>query len=198
VGAAALQSIGAAARSEDADFVVIDRHEDRERLAQLVMQGDEKQFKEPSFRRELAMWLHSNRSETRDGMPGAAFGYGDLMSVVSAAVVRTFDLGAGQAAKDRDLMAHSPVLAVLATRGDSPEGWVAAGQALMKLLLVGVQHGLQASYLNQPVEVPELREELNTLLPNGLTAQLVLRMGHARPGRITPRRPVEDVIEWLA
>ena len=54
------------------------------------------------------------------------------------------------AVKDRQLADESPVLAMLSTAGDGPCDWLNAGQALQRLLL-GVPHGLQASYLNQPV-----------------------------------------------
>jgi hypothetical protein len=56
------------------------------------------------FRRELASWIHTNRSHLRDGMPGYAFGFGDIMSLVGPFVIRTFDFGKGQAAKDKNLL----------------------------------------------------------------------------------------------
>ena len=51
-------------------------------------------------------------------------------------------LGRAVAASDRRRTEESPLLAVLSTSGDQPPDWLAAGQALQRLLLVGVQHGL--------------------------------------------------------
>jgi pimeloyl-ACP methyl ester carboxylesterase len=48
-----------------------------------------------------------------DGMPGYAFGYSDIMSHMGPFVLRTFDFGKGQAAKDRQLAAGSSALAIL-------------------------------------------------------------------------------------
>ena len=59
-------------------------------------------------------------------------------------VVRTFDIGHGVAAKDRQLADESPLLTVLATEADSVVNWLTAGQALQRALLEGVEQGLQA------------------------------------------------------
>jgi hypothetical protein len=72
------------------------------------------------FRRELALWMHPNRTKSRDGMPLYAFGFSDLMSLAGPFVIRTFDTGKGRAAKDRQLAEGSPVLAILGTEDDAP------------------------------------------------------------------------------
>jgi hypothetical protein len=114
---------------------------------------------------------------------------------VAQVVVRTFDMGHGVAAKDRQLADESPVLAVLSTEGDSQRDWLAAGQALQRLLLLGVQLGLQASYLNQPVQVAALRPKLQQITGRSGHAQLLLRIGtptQVKPA--APRRPLADVL----
>jgi hypothetical protein len=70
-------------------------------LADLIAQGDRIQLSDKRFRRELASWIHSNRGHSKDGMPGYAFGFSDIMSHMGPFVLRTFDIGKGQAAKDR-------------------------------------------------------------------------------------------------
>ena len=50
-------------------------------------------------------------------------------------MIRTFDLGKGQAAQHRDIALYSPVLAVLGTDTDTQADWLAAGQALANVLL---------------------------------------------------------------
>ena len=138
--------------------------------------------------------MHSNRSRSRDGVPGYAFGFGDIMSAAGPLVVRTFDMGGGQAAKDRQLAEGSPVLAVLGTEGDTPADWLAAGQALAKVLLRAQAEGVSASFLNQPVEVPELRPQLRDVIGRTGFPQLLLRMGYGPEVRPTPRRTVEEVL----
>jgi len=79
-------------------------------------------FLELRLRRELASWIHSNRSRSKDGMPGYAFGYNDIISYMGPFVIRTFDTGKGQAAKDCQLAVGSPVLTVLGT--DLMNRWI--------------------------------------------------------------------------
>ena len=62
-------------------------------------------------------------------------------------------------------------------------------------MLEGVHRGLQASYLNQPIQVAALRPKLQQLTGRPGDAQLLPRLGSptkALPA--APRRPVSDVI----
>lgn len=194
VPAPELEHIAEAAAEEGATLHVFHSDAAKHRLAELIAEGDRTQGGDPSFRRELAAWLHSNRSASRDGIPGAAFGFGDLLSMAGPFVVRTFDWGKGQAAHDQQLAEGSPVLLVLTTEADTPAAWMQAGQALDRVLLQACAFDLQASYLNQPVEVPALRPRLAALLDTDAHPQLVLRMGYGAPVDPTPRRPVSDVL----
>ena len=90
-------------------------------------------------------------------MPGYSFGFNDIMSLMGPFVLRTFDASKGQAAKDRQLAAGSPVLAILGTNSDEPTEWLKAGLALESMLLLARPENICSSFLNQPIEVPELR-----------------------------------------
>lgn len=184
----ALHSLVHAVHSEAASLAVLDTTDQRLAAAALVAEGDAMLWANPSWRRELAVWMHPRRSGDGLTLPALAI-------PVAQMVVRTFDMGNGVAAKDRQLADESPVLAVLTTEGDSPRDWLAAGQALQRLLLLGVQLGLQASYLNQPVQVATLRPKLQRLTGCPGYAQLLLRIGsptQVKPA--APRRPLADVL----
>ena len=116
------------------------------------------------------------------------------MSAAGPLVVRTFDMGNGQAAKDRQLAEGSPVLAILGTEDDTPTDWLAAGQALAGVLLRAQAEGVAASFLNQPIEVPELRPQLRDAIGRSGFPQLLLRMGYGPEVKPTPRRTVEEVL----
>jgi len=167
---------------------------DRAALAELIAEGDQAQLADRRFRRELAAWVHSNRSASRDGMPGYAHGIGDLASAVGPLIIRTFDVGDGRAARDRQLALGSPALAVLWTEEDSPRAWLRAGQGLAGALLSLQSDGVSVSYLNQPIEIAELRDRVRTLLGREGEPQLILRLGYGRPCRPTPRRGVAEVL----
>ena len=82
---------------------IITQPDNRNALVKLVAEGDRIQMSNNSFRRELASWIHPNRNHTMDGMPGYAFGFSDVMSYLGPFVLRTFDMGERQAAKDTEL-----------------------------------------------------------------------------------------------
>jgi nitroreductase len=177
-------------------FRILQTQSRRNALIGLVSEGDRVQMADPAFRRELADWLHPNHSKSRDGMPGWTFGLNTVESVAIPLVVRTFDTGMGRAAIDRDLAEGSPLLAVLGTPSDTRHDWMQAGRVLMQLLLRATVDGVAASFLNQPVEIPELRRRVGALLGFSEYPQLILRMGYPQgEDRLAPRRDPADVIE---
>jgi hypothetical protein len=158
-------------------------------LAALVAESDAVLWSDPRWRRELAMWMHPRRSGDGLVLPG-------LLAPVAQMVVRTFDLGNGIAASDRQLADGSPVLAVLGTAADAPRDRLVAGMALQRVLLAAVLHGLQASYLNQPVQVAWIRPRLPATVGCEGFAQVILRVGYpSETVRAAPRRPLEAVLD---
>ena len=166
----------------------------RDALAALIMEADRIQSDDPRFREELATWMRDNRTERDDGMPGFALGLTNLEARLAPFLVRTFDRGDGVAARDQRLSLGSPLLAVLGTPQDEPLPWLRAGEALEHVLLLAQSEGVTASFLNQPVEVPALRERLASELGVVGKPQLVLRLGYATPSLRTPRRPLGEVL----
>ncbi len=151
-------------------------------LADLVAEADRAQLDDPSFRHELAAWMPAMTS-------------GREAAGVDPNVVRTFEWGAtARAARDRELALGSPILAVLGTGEDDVRAWLHAGLALERVLLRATSMGLQASYLNQPIEAQAFRPKLREILACGGHPQLVLRLGYGPDIRATPRRPFEDVL----
>jgi hypothetical protein len=49
-----------------------------------------------------------------------------------------------------------PTFVVLSTDADTAEHWLRAGQALQRVLLAATVHGLAATPMSQPLEVPAL------------------------------------------
>jgi nitroreductase len=188
-----LSALQAAAWEEGAWLHLIEDEDVKHTIAELIAEGDRIQLADKRFRRELASWVHPNRTRSRDGIPGYAFGFGDLLSLAGPFAIRTFDTGKGQAAKDRQLTEGSPVLVILGTEGDVPREWLAVGQALARVLLRARAEGVWASFLNQPIEVPELRPRLRDAIGVEGYPQLLFRMGYGPEVRPTPRRPVEEI-----
>lgn len=197
VAAAIEHALLEAARAEGVEVACATETATREAIADLVAAADQRQFADPRFRRELAKWIHPRH--TGDGMPAYSAGIGSLLDFATplvASAIRTFDVGGGVAATHRALAAGSPLLLCIATNIDDAQAWLAAGEALERVLLVLTSHGLCASYLNQPIEVGELRAQLGAVLgmPASACPQLLLRIGHGTPDAPSPRRPLSEVV----
>ncbi|MFC7334694.1 Acg family FMN-binding oxidoreductase [Rhodocista pekingensis] len=195
-----LMACVAAAEAEGALLHVLTEPGERDAVAALIAEGDLAQMHDPAFRRELAHWVKSRHGADQDGLSARTFGLPDALSAVGALVIRFTDQGDSVAAKDRRLAQDAPALAVLTTPADTPADWLAAGRALSRVLLTLTRAGLAAAFLNEPIEVPELRPRLRGLLPrfnctgDGVP-QLLMRIGY--PQQSVPaaaRRPLEDVL----
>jgi nitroreductase len=189
-----IAELKAAANEESAWLGIADDPDRKHELAVLIAEGERRQWADQDFREELAEWITCVRTPRENGIPGHSFGVDDLMSSAEPSLVRTFDLGNGQAAKDEDLASGSPVLAVLMTTKDNPVAWLSAGQALERILLLARAENIWASFLNQAVEVADLRPKLMVLMGHSGSPQIVLRLGYGDEVTPTPRRPIEELL----
>lgn len=170
----------------------------RQAVINLIVKGDRLQMADPLFRRELAQWVRGGHSPSHDGMPAYSQGINphlDAITPLVAFTIGSFDLGEFQSHKDRHLAQTAPILAVLSTDGDTPQNWLAAGQALARVLLQANGNGVQASFLNQPIEIRDLRLQLQKILNTESCPQILLRMGYGKDGKSTPRRSVDEVVQ---
>jgi hypothetical protein len=182
-----------AARVEGARLTFVADVERRHALTDLIAEGDRAQFADPAFRDELARWIHRRR--TGDGLSATGFGMPDLLAPVGAFVVRTFNLGGGVAAKDREVALHTSLFGVLSTAADTPSEWLACGQALARVLLGVTAAGATAAFVNQPMEVAALRPRLAQVAGTAPEVpQLLLRIGFGPEVPPSARRPVEAVL----
>ncbi|MEO3811594.1 nitroreductase family protein [Sphaerisporangium sp. B11E5] len=85
-----------------------------------------------------------------------------------------------------------PWLAVLTTPGDRPADWLRAGQALQRVLLTATVHGLSASFLNQPLDLRDMRRRTDPRHRRG-HPQMIIRLGYGPPVPRAPRRPATEL-----
>lgn len=166
---------------------------ERARTAELVEEADHRLMADAGWREELAAWVRPNESEHGDGMTGDAFGIPGPLSAFAPWLVRKYDLGDAVGKQDRMLAENAAGLIVI-TGDDDRATLIRVGETLERLLLVLTSLGVQYAFLNQPVQVPELRRELANLVRTPKPPQLLLRIGYARPVRNPmPRRNIEAV-----
>lgn len=159
----------------------------RAQVAELVAEGDRRQWANRHWRRELAAWMRPRHQGLGLGLP-------TLIAPIARWAVAGFDLGGRVAAQDRRLTEEAPLLLLLGTDADAPSAWLRAGEALQRVLLLACAQGLQAGYLNQPIQVAELRPQLQAVTGGG-SAQILLRLGY--PDKLpaaSARQPVAAVV----
>lgn len=163
--------------------------------AQLIAEADRRQFRDPHFRRELAAWMSSVHSHRRDGLPGSVLGLGPIEAALAPMFLRTFRWKDDErASHDRELALGSPLLVALGTWHEEPAEWLAAGQAMQHVLLAATAANLEASFLNQAVEVSNFRHRLRGLAGFAGFVQLVLRLGYGPAAGPTPRRRLDELL----
>ena len=169
--------------TEFPQFIRLVLPQDRRRAARLVAEGDREQLARVEFREELAEWMRGH---------GAADGL--LAPPLAPWVVRNFDVGPAQARRDRE-QAEAAAALLAVTAEDDRVSLVQAGEVLERVLLTITLCGLQYSFFNLAIEIPNLRRRLWELLGSKRPPQVLLRIGHARRlQRGTPRRKLETVL----
>jgi hypothetical protein len=176
--------------SELTRFVV--PHE-RPHIAELVQQADGRLLADEAWRNELAEWVRTNETDQPDGMTADAFGIPGPLSAFAPWLLRSFDMGAERGRADR-LLTEDAAGLIVVTSDDDRTALIRAGEALERLLLTLTTLGVQYAFLNQPIQVPDLRKEVWDLIRTPKPPQLLLRIGYAPPvRRAMPRRPVTAV-----
>ncbi|MDK3017671.1 Acg family FMN-binding oxidoreductase [Pseudodonghicola flavimaris] len=170
-----------------------------EALLALVQEGNRAQIADPAFLVELKEWLRFNpvaAARSGDGLFTGASGNPSLPDWLGP---RVFDLVFSAGAENEKYAAQvrsSAALLVLVAPENTPRGWVAAGRAAQRLMLQATRDGLKCAFLNQAVEVPEVRAELQAHLGLGdRRPNLVLRVGRGPALPRSLRRPVAAVYD---
>jgi nitroreductase len=184
-----LSRLEAEVADEGARLLVVDAS-DVAVLAGLVRASETELYADRRRRAELAGWL---RPRWRgDGMPVTPLGV-----IPARLALRHGTTGRRIAARDADALLDAPAVVVLSTPRDDLAGWLAAGQALQRLLLVAAAAGVAAGFANGPCQDARRRAALRELLGGELHPQVIMRLGFpAVPGRAAPRRSLEDLLVW--
>jgi hypothetical protein len=166
-------------------------------VAALVAAAERLQQRDPAYLAELDHWTSARQLDAGAGVPPQAFGVSAAAGHAAEFPQRDFAGGTRTIPPRPDTpLEQHPVVTVLHTPEDRPDDWLHSGQALMRLLLTAAADGYVASYLNQPLELPGLRQQLRDELRLAGWPQLILRLG--RPAgplpEPPPRRPARDLL----
>jgi hypothetical protein len=163
----------------------------------LVEQGNIAQLSDSSFRRELVAWIRFNpRSAllTRDGLAGRVSRQPPLPTAVGRFLAPVLISASQQVKADTARIRTSAGIAVFLTSEDTRRAWIKAGRAYERFSLRAELLDIRSAFINQPIEVPELRTKLRAFLETTEYPQLMVRYGRAPRMPYSLRRPVDEVI----
>jgi nitroreductase len=194
IAADTVRELRQAAEAEGAWLRIIETPEDATTVAVLLAHADEMQAADPAYVQELRTW--TQRGDTGDGIPSSAVPQTAPAERGSNYRLRDFvtDREPDATSPHEPPPVERPLIAVLGTTDDDVLAWIAAGQALGRLLLTATEHGVTASPLTQALEIPATRAELAHELGVIGHPQMLLRLGYGESGAPTPRRPLGDVL----
>ncbi|WP_166353818.1 Acg family FMN-binding oxidoreductase [Phytoactinopolyspora limicola] len=183
-------SLAGAARSQGGTLRALGYYKTAQVLG-VVRQADRIQRTDPRYLAELAHWTHPTNGR-RDGIPAAAVG-----PKVRDRSLPLPDLGLALPADTRptSTFEESPAVFALSTTRDDPAAWLSAGMALQCVLLAATNRSINASFMFQPMRVPELHSRLRRLIDPRTYPQMTFRLGYGYPVPATPRRSVADVLD---
>jgi hypothetical protein len=100
-----------------------------------------------------------------------------------------------QADADAQKWRSSPGGVVVVSASDDKATWVRTGQVYERMALKMTALNIKTAFLNQPIEVADIRSQFQTAIGLGSSMpQLLLRFGYAAAMPRSLRRSVEEVI----
>lgn len=163
----------------------------------LIIKGDRLQKTDPLFSFELDRWSHSSKSFSHNGISAYPQEINESLDEIAPLIsftINSLDLKKIQPHQECKLAETAPILAVLSTNSNTHQDWLAVGQALARVLLQANGNGIQASFLNQPIEISNLRLQLQNILKTESCPQILLHIGFEKDTHPKPKRTLEDVL----
>ncbi|WP_422080125.1 Acg family FMN-binding oxidoreductase [Ulvibacterium sp.] len=171
---------------------------DMETILEYVVAGNTDQMQDGGFVQELKDWLRFN--------PATAMKYGDGLFTATSGNPTfpdwlggwVFDLAFTEKIENekyRDQLRTAAGVIAFISEKDDITHWIQAGRSYQRFALQATALGLQHSFVNQAVEVPEVRKQLANYFNIGeRRTDLLVRFGYGPRLPRSLRRPLDQVI----
>lgn len=174
---------------------------DRAKIATVtdyVVEGNTAQMRDKAFMDELQAWMRFNGPAavaTMDGLYAPASGNPALPPWIARRLLPFVFTKRGENDKYRAHIASSAGVAVFTAAANDKAHWVEAGRASQRFALQATALGLKYAFINQPVEVPQVRSQFAAWLGIGdRRPDLIVRFGAGPQLPRSLRRPIEQVV----
>ena len=182
----------------------IDERDPMRDVADLVHDATREQVLDPRAQGERFTWMRFDGEEKKrlDGVPLDALELGGPSGWFASHTYnpksRFLHFGAEGAAKQaRSQVRSAGALALLCGPRREEAQWLMGGQAFERLALKATQLGLAHQVLAAPIQSDLHRAELlRAFAATGEDPLVLLRLGHSKPPKAVPRRPVAAVASF--
>jgi nitroreductase len=191
-GAAVLDELRAAAGRHRTNLHVV-RDDQMTAFAAAVAHAGDVEHVDALFRDDVIAWTTRSR-EDRDGVSARS----TVARPHHTVAPRDFSFAAGATLEPGSGTDGGTVYVILATDGDEPTDWLAAGEALSAVWLTLTARGLAASPISEVIEVAGVRQALRRLLGGvghpAIAMRIGVPVGGAVPVPVTVRRSGTDTV----
>jgi hypothetical protein len=193
-----VERLSAAAKVDGVEHLLVLDEKGRTGILDLVIAGNSRQMTDKDYVAELKSWLRFNAgaaAATRDGLYSAASGNPNLPGWLGPIMFDLTVTEAGENEKTAGQIRSSAGIIAFSSDVNDRSGWFAAGRAFQRFALQATVEGVKYAFINQAVEVPEVRGQLASQLGLGdRRPNLLVRFGRGPDMPRSLRRSVDDVI----
>lgn len=193
-----LRLLEAAGNGDGVRMLLFTERQQREEILSYLVAGNSAQMGDGAFVEELKSWIRFDYDEalsTGDGLFSKSSGNPVLPGWIGRLIFgQVFTKDDENRKYESQLRSSSGVVVFVSDRNE-PAGWIEAGRCCQRFALQATALQLRHSFVNQPVEVPAVREQFAAWLGiDGRRPDLVMRFGYGPELPKSLRRPVEHVI----
>jgi len=198
VPVADLNRIGNIEKGPGTNLVILSDKKQISRITELVKEGDMQQMNDEAFYTELQSWIRFSESEaeeTGDGLYAKCMGNPSVPRWLGKTIMNIFFGAKGQAEDDEKRILSSSGIILFTSEKNDKTSWINTGRTYERWALTTALLNIKSAFINQPVEVPSLKEELTSYMSLGSSSpQLLLRYGYSNPMPYSFRRSLQEVI----
>ena len=169
-----------------------------EKVLEYVAQANTAQMNDPAFVDELKAWIRFGDAEavrTGDRLFSRSTGNPSVPRWLGSPLFKLFFTTKSENDKYAAHIRSSAGIAIFISAANDKAHWVEAGRCYERFALQAAALGIRNAFLNQPVEVSDLRPQFASFL--GIAGQrpdLVVRFGRGPEMPRSLRRPVQAVL----
>jgi len=169
-----------------------------ERVVSCVVEANDAQMHDAAFERELKSWIRFDDAEavrTGDGLSTRTTGHPSVPRWLAAPLFDLFYRPASEADRYAADLRSSAGVAVFFSDVSDKAAWIEVGRCYERFALQATSMGIRNAFVNQPVEVTELRPQFAEAFGLGPhRPELIARFGRGPLMPRSLRRPLDAVL----